>query len=315
MVQIDSQFLLVSLAIIGISFLIDIVFGEPRNSIHPVVMIGKIISFFEKPLRKMKNQVLGGILLLAFTEAVILLILYAVLFLTGFVFVIYLIAAGFLLKTSFAMTSMGSHVDPIVRSLDSGDLESARRHLSLVVRRNTADLDLHGICSASIETISEGFVDGFASALFYFPYFSVFGAMFARVTSTLDSTVGYKDERNIRFGRASAVADTAVNYIPARLSGYIILLSSRLITGRREKKSLVAVSRKTESRNAGWPMGAIAIGMGVRLEKRGSYILNDDGKDPEIHDVRTAMVIFYLSAFIFLLVFVIAPVLLLSIIL
>ncbi len=315
MVQINVHLIFISLLVLGMSFLIDITFGEPKVSIHPVVMIGKIISALEKPLRKMKNQILAGILLLSFIELIVLSLVIVTLYISGFLILAYIIMAGFLLKTSYALTSMGSHIAPVIDSLSAGDIESARKHLSKVVRRETGDLDLHSICSASIETISEGFVDGFASPLFYFPYFGVSGSMFARVTSTLDSTVGYKDERNIKFGKASALADTIVNFIPARLSGYLILLSSFAVSGRKESVSLRTMSRKTESKNAGWPMGAIAIGLDVRLEKHGSYVLNEDGKPPEIEDVRKAMKIFYLASIIFATLFVITPIILISAIL
>ncbi|MGC8506197.1 MAG: cobalamin biosynthesis protein [Thermoplasmata archaeon] len=315
MVHIDVHLIFISLLVLAISFLIDVTFGEPRNSIHPVVMIGRIISELEKPLRKMKNQILAGIFLLAIMELIVVTLVIVILYFFGLVFLAYIIVAGFLLKTSYALTSMGSHISPVIDSLSAGDIESARRHLSKVVRRETGDLDIHSICSASIETISEGFVDGFASPLFYFPYFGVPGSMFARVTSTLDSTVGYKDERNIKFGKASALADTFINYIPARLSGYIILLTSFAVSGRRKNVSLRSMSRRTESKNAGWPMGAIAIGLNVRLEKHGSYVLNEDGKLPEIEDVRKAMKVFYLASVIFTISFVIAPIILISAIL
>jgi adenosylcobinamide-phosphate synthase len=188
---------------------------------------------------------------------------------------------------------MFRHVLPIMGSLDY-DLVQARRHLSLVVRRDTSSLDKAHVASGAIETVAEGFVDGFISPIFFYSLFGLPGAVAYRVINTLDSMVGYKDERYLHFGWFSAKLDTIANYIPARLA-FVIFVSSALILGKDWNRGICAAKKyhsATESINAGWPMSTMAGVLGVRLEKVGAYVLGEEYELPSSKKIQESLKVF-----------------------
>lgn len=205
------------------------------------------------------------------------------------------IVTAVILKMCFASRSMSDHIIPVLRAMKGNDMEEARKRLSLTVRRETGNLDQAMIYSACIETVSEGYVDGFLSAIFYYGIFGLLGAVAARVINTLDSMVGYRNEKYLKFGKFSAFADTVMNFIPARISTILFCLSSNPGGIPKIVRSVSSESRNTSSRNAGWPMSAMAIVLGVRIEKRGHYVLNSTGREPGLEDVMRSLRIFQIS--------------------
>lgn len=302
MINLHLNFFLDQIIILMGALLLDVVIGEFPEKIHPVVWTGKLIEFVEPHFRKSQNKLLSGTLLVVSVEILfvgaMVLINYALFYVT----IAYIIISVFFVKSSFALRSMRDHIEPIISSIEKNDLEKARIFLSRTVRRETAGLPKELICSAAIETISEGLVDGFTGPLFYFSFFFLPGSFFYRVANTFDSEIGYNDDKNRLFGRFAAHLDTLLNYIPSRLTAYVSYISAYIIGLRPRSLQLYTVSRKTASRNAGWPMGAFSNIIGVRLEKKGEYILNDDFRYPDVEDVRTALKLHSLTSAIFTLV-------------
>ncbi len=294
MMAISIEFLYFLIASI-LALLFDELSGEPPNRYHPVAWLGHIISFLDRHLHSLSDSVLSGAFLLALVLTISISVAFLILRLSELNIVAWIIVSAIIFKMTFASRSMGDHIIPVVRYLKSSDFESARKALSMMVRRETKGMPEPLICSALIETISEGYVDGFLSPLFYFGFFGVLGSVAARVINTLDSMVGYRNERYMRFGKPSARADTVINFIPARLSYFIFLISHPFGRKRVPLWKIKKESELTESLNAGWPMSTMAFILGVRLEKNGSYVLNREGRAPGIADVMLALRIFQVS--------------------
>lgn len=292
---------LIPLATLWLSVAIDGAFGEPGNRYHPVRWIGNFIDFFQGYFRRAGNGIISGILFAVWTVGVVVAFSWAIQRLASVEIILYITTSAILLKFTFALRSMIDHITPVLEDLLHGNLDSAGKRLSYVVRRDTKNLDEGHMVSACIETVAEGLVDGFSSPVLAFGLFGVPGAYVTRVVNTLDSMIGYKDEMNIMFGKATAWLDTAINFIPARATAFIILwVASFIGLEKHQKGRLHEESRKTESLNGGWPMGAMALALGVRLEKIGHYKLNESCRLPDTHDLKMAMRVFRYSAMIIL---------------
>jgi adenosylcobinamide-phosphate synthase len=185
--------------------------------------------------------------------------------------------------------------------LESGDLAGARHNLSMIVRRKTNDLDEQHVLSATIECVSESTVDGIAGPIFYYSLLGPGGAFAYRAINTLDSMVGYKDEYYKDIGWMSARLDTVANYIPARITALLMVVSAKML-GADWKNSLHILHRdhgKTCSPNAGYPMATMAGALRIRLEKIGHYALGDKQEPATLEKCRTAISIMKLTTLLF----------------
>lgn len=290
-----------------LAFLIDVIFGEPPNKLHLTVWIGRYIERMEKLLRKIKNEKFAGFLLAISSIIVFTLLAY---FLTIIdIFFIQIFIVPILFKMTFAFRSMIEHINPIMKNLHS-DIEKSRKFLSMVVRRDTSSLSLPLLSSAAIETIAEGFVDGFLSPIFYYAIFGLPGAVAYRVINTLDSMVGYKNEQYLHFGWFSAKLDTLANYIPARLASLVFIISSFLL-GKNWKGAIMATKKyhsATESKNAGWPMSTMAGALEVWLNKCGHYFIKGGEHPPSLEKIKEALNIFITSSIIVIITLVLIEV-------
>jgi adenosylcobinamide-phosphate synthase len=183
-----------------------------------------------------------------------------------------LILGPFLLKSCLAWRSLEDHVSSVVRAAGR-DLGDARTRVGAMVSRDTSVLTAEQVLSGAYESASENLVDSIASPLLYFAAFGFAGAAVFRATNTLDAMLGYRDERE-RIGWFSARMDDVLNYVPARMTGAILLLyfASR---GRFRPawESLRRDAKKRPGFNGGIPMAIIAGGTGVRFEKPGIYTM------------------------------------------
>jgi len=291
------------LLVLLVAFLLDLLLGEPPNPFHLTVWIGKFAEATERPLRKaVREEKIAGILFTLLTLAFFLFLVILTTKLVSGVGWLYVLVSSLILKMTFAFNSMFGHILPVMRYLDS-DLERARRALSLVVRRDTSSLDEALVASGAIETVAEGFVDGFLSPIFYYLLFGLPGAVAYRVINTLDSMVGYKDERYRHFGWFSAKLDTVANYVPARLASVLFVLSAFIL--RKDWREAISSTNRyhsaTESKNGGWPMSTMAGSLRVRLEKVGSYVLGEEYELPSPKDIRGSLEIFSAAAILTLL--------------
>ncbi len=288
----------ISITTIFLAILIDIVFSEPRGYIHIAVFSGRLGTFFSKHIPRKRRSVAMGWVVLLSTLIIIMVIFYLIfdlIYLIPAIFFFFLIFYAIIEKSTFAFSSMRDHIKPIITSLEDGNVNDARVYLARVVRRDTSQLDERLIISASIETLSEGITDSFVGALFYFSLFGIMGSIFYRIVNTLDSTIGYRDRENLKFGKPTALMDTILNYIPARISAALIIASAYLLNYNNSKYRMGSMFYSLQSKNAAYSICAVASQLNVRLEKAGSYIVNNRGFDPTLLDLKKTMHIFYMS--------------------
>lgn len=301
----NLQGVTVSIAIIGLAVLMDYLLGDPPNKFHPTAWMGKLIGILEPSFRAENPKVekIKGALFAISVICIFLIPVYVVLLLIQrhLPLPACILVSAILLKLTFAVKSMKDASLRVITFLRNGDVQRARKHLSRIVRRDTSGLDQGLMLSATVECVAESTVDGVTSPLFYFALFGVPGAVVFRVVNTLDSMIGYKDPKHVHIGWFSAKLDTLLNFIPARLTAYLIVISASLV-GKNSRNSWRILRRdrsKTESVNAGWPMSAMAGALGVRLEKPGHYVLGDGGETDCKHVIQ-ALQIMMLSVILFL---------------
>ena len=270
--------LLESIVIVGFALLLDFLAGDPKTKYHPTAWIGKLIASLV-PFTKSnsaKKELLGGILLVSIivivvsTLLVVLDIGISLLTVDIVSLIVSIVVGSILLKTTIAIRGMQKHALSVVDALEKDDLDSARNHLSMIVKRNTKNLDKNHISSAVLESVSENTVDGVTGPLFYYAIFGLPGAFVYRAINTIDSMIGYKTSLFRNIGWFGANCDTILNYIPSRLTGLVMILSA-LILGYNWKESFYIMKRdgrKLESPNAGFPIAALAGALGTRSEER-----------------------------------------------
>ncbi|MFZ0327706.1 MAG: cobalamin biosynthesis protein [Nitrososphaeraceae archaeon] len=300
-----------------LAMVLDFLFGEPKNKYHPVRWLGNFIDFFI-PLLKvkttadhydvegtwhiMKEKLKGAIFvfcLLGIFGYILQLCLYVSSHLFGSFLVIIIYAI--ILKITIAIKGMEVHSAKIMKALERRDLNNARYCLSMIVRRETENLDEQRILSGTIECISESTVDGVVSPMFFYSLFGPTGCFIFRIINTLDSMIGYKDKYYENIGWMSAKLDTIANYVPARLTGVLIVMSSLLLSADW-KNSIRIMKRdhdKTLSVNAGYPISSMAGSLRVKLEKIGHYSVGDPYDPLSIEKCKCAIAIMKLTAILF----------------
>jgi len=196
---------------------------------------------------------------------------------------------------------MKEHAIVVAEALERGDLAKARKLVARIVSRDTSNLDEEHVISAAVESVAESTVDGFSSPLFYFSIFGVVGAFVYRVINTLDSMVGYRDKHYLYFGWFSALMDTITNFVPARITSYLMVLSS-VFTGGNWKYTYKVFRRyrsKTESLNSGWPIAAMAGVLKVRLEKPGVYSIGEELRKLSTESIHQALRVMQVTILLF----------------
>jgi adenosylcobinamide-phosphate synthase len=254
---------------------LDILLGDPRRIPHPVVGIGRMISSMEKLLRRMLgNERLGGVLLLI--GVVGLTLLLSLLLVIGSAALHR--AAGFAVSvwlsyTCLAARSLHRESKLVAVHLEAGDIEGARTFLSRIVGRDTGHLDEPEIWRALVETVAENTSDGVIAPLFYLMLGGPALGLAYKAVNTLDSMVGYKNERYIRFGWASARFDDLANWLPARITGMLIASAAPLagLSGRNSLRIMLRDGGNHSSPNSGIPEAAAAGALGVMLGGTNSY--------------------------------------------
>jgi adenosylcobinamide-phosphate synthase len=268
--------------VLSISLLLDLALGEPRGALlrmHPVVLCGSLA---------MRNMRIGGVLsgvALWFTSVIPVLLLFtlatdALLILNPIVGVL---ACSYVLKLTYSVNLMRNYVTRIMGELRSGNEAEARILAQDIVRRNTGELDREHLISATVESAAESLVDGVISPILYFTVLGLPGALLQRLANTMDSIVGYRGWPHREVGWFSAKVDTVLNYVPARITGLLIVASSILLglDWRRALRILRTERKAVGSVNAGWPIAAFAGALGVRLEKPGKYSVGHGHLDVE----------------------------------
>jgi len=301
--------ILESILVLGIAILLDFIFGDPKNKYHPTAWIGILIA---KLVLVVKNndsilEKLGGIVIVVITSSTV--VLFFLIFEYGvsligidyLSIIVSIMIGGLLLKTTIAIRGMENHAKTVLMSLDSGNLEEARTNLSMIVKRNTKDLSKNHIISGVLESISENTVDGITGPLFYYSLLGLPGAFVYRTINTADSMIGYKTSIFKNIGWFAASCDTILNYIPSRLTGLIMIISSVILQNnwKESYKVMIRDGKKTESPNAGYPMAALAGALETKFEKINHYELGDGEVSLTNKQVHSAIKIMKLTSILF----------------
>jgi adenosylcobinamide-phosphate synthase len=268
-----------SIIILLLALAIDLAIGEFPRPLHPVVWMGKLASLGLKisPRRGRWAQMSYGVVVVVAVLAVFVLAAYFLLsYLHGLNIVAYVVVGAFLLKSTFSVRELRRAALKVKELLQGGKLGRARAEVKALVSRDTSRLDEPHLVSATIESVAENTSDSFTSPLFFFLLFGVPGAIGYRVVNTIDAMIGYHGEYEY-LGKFAARLDDVLNFIPARLSGLLLVASAFLLRvgGKKAWQVMLRDHANTESINAGWPMSAAAGALRTRLEKVGHYRLGN----------------------------------------
>jgi adenosylcobinamide-phosphate synthase len=297
------------LIILALATIIDVTLGDPPNIIHPVAWMGKVISLMEKGGLKLNamGQFIYGIIMTVFIAALFTIPVYFLIFyLQDLNNIACIIVSAILLKLTFSIKGLRRAALKIQELLQEKKLDNSRFELRALVSRDTKDLDESQMASAAVESVAEGTCDSLVAPLFFFLLFGVPGAIGYRVINTMDSMIGYHGKYEY-LGKFAARLDDVLNFLPARLAAFVLILAAALKkNGRNAWKTTLQEHRKTESPNAGWPMSAMAGALDVRLEKPGHYVLGERYKTPGINTIGSSVKIFSLAAAMWVLICFIA---------
>ena len=255
------------------ALVIDTIYGDPRSDWHPVVLIGKLISFYENKLYPEPKTSNGSMFLRGMVT--VLLVLLTVGLITGLL-VWLSVKGGILFYAAMGAVILYFTITPralcrdgmeIYHLLKAGDIVAARKRLSWIVGRDTENLDESDIARGTVETIAENTTDGIISPLFWFLLFGPVGAMVYRAGNTMDSMLGYKNDRYLYFGRFAARLDDVLNYIPARITFLLFVASAAILKldWKNAKKIGLRDAPKHPSPNGGYAEATVAGAMHVRL--------------------------------------------------
>ncbi|MBQ9441963.1 MAG: cobalamin biosynthesis protein CobD [Selenomonadaceae bacterium] len=261
------------------AFLFDALIGDPRSKFHPVVLIGNLISFLEKIFRRdsdgyIKKICKGGILVslvlaISYGAGVLILILATLTkSLTVKIFV-----EAIVLSFMISPRSLAEAGRELYYLLTVGNLAQARYKVGWIVGRDTNYLNEAEIVRATVETVSENTVDGIISPLFYFAVGGLPLAVAYRAVNTMDSMLGYKNEKYLYFGRVAARLDDVANFIPARITA-ILFIAAALVLNLDYKNAFDMMKRdahKHPSPNGGYAEATVAGALNIQLGGINSY--------------------------------------------
>ena len=290
-------------------FLLDLLMGDPRWLYHPVCLIGKLISMMEKKIRRVfpkteKGELAGGVL------EVILVCLYCFWIPFGILYLLYKwnFAAGFVLETFWcgqllATKSLKDESMKVYDRLKNGTIEEARYAVSMIVGRDTQSLTETGVTKAAVETVAENASDGIIAPMLYMAIGGVPLMFLYKGINTMDSMLGYKNDKYLYFGRCAAKLDDVANFIPARISGWLMVLAT-VFAGLDTKNAAKIYKRDRRnhaSPNSAQTEAAMAGALDVQLAGNAYYFgklyekptIGDPIRPVEIEDIPRANKLLY----------------------
>lgn len=295
-----------------LSLLVELGLGYPDRLVraigHPVIWIGKLISFLDDRLNRATDtdttRRIWGVVALAVIVAVpagIAFVAERLFGLVPFGILLTAIAASSLV----AQRSLGSHVKAVADALDSGGIVNGRKAVSQIVGRDPESLDEAGVSRAAIESLAENFSDGITAPAFWLAIFGFAGAAAYKAANTADSMIGHRTKRHEAFGWAAARFDDLINLPASRLTALLIVLAAFLVPGTDPKQAWQGVwrdAKKHRSPNAGWPEAAMAGALGLALAGPRAYggVMVDDAymgdggrREANAQDIRAALRLYW----------------------
>ena len=306
--------MMMTILAVAIGYVLDLCFGDPHWMPHPIRFIGLLITALEKVLRRIfpkteKGELIGGtvevLLVLAISTAVPFVLLYAVGLLHP---VIRLILESLFCYQLFATKALRDESMKVYDALNSGDLEASRTAVSMIVGRDTDNLSKEGVAKAAVETVAENTSDGVIAPLIFMVIFGAPLGFFYKAANTMDSMLGYKNETYMYFGRTAAKLDDILNYLPARISAFLMMLSAFFL--RLDWKGAIRIFRRDRynhaSPNSAQTEAVCAGALQIQLAGDAYYFgtlhekktIGDKQRDVVPEDICTANLLLYLSSFL-----------------
>ncbi|MGN1412165.1 MAG: adenosylcobinamide-phosphate synthase CbiB [Oscillospiraceae bacterium] len=297
-----------------LGYILDLILGDPYNIPHPVRFIGSLISKTENLLRRLfpktaKGELISGIFMPIIVVGIstvgallILKLAYKIHVIVG------IIVDSIMCYQMLATKCLKDESMKVYQSLKNDDLELSRENVSMIVGRDTQNLDVAGVTKATVETIAENTSDGIIAPMIYMALFGSIGGFFYKSVNTLDSMIGYKNDKYLYFGRASAKLDDLLNYIPSRISAIFVIVATFFLN--LDFKSAFRIWRRDcrnhPSPNSAQTESAFAGVLNVQLAGDMYYFgklhhkktIGDNVRPIQIEDIKTSNNILYVTSFI-----------------
>lgn len=294
-----------------IGFLLDAVFGDPYNMPHPIRLIGNLISKLDKLLYRddasdrqkfIRGMILAltVIVLSAVCPLIILIICYRINIYAG------IIVQGMMCYYLIAAKCLKTESMKVYSAIEKDDTEGARYAVSMIVGRDTDRLDRNGIIKAAVETVAENTSDGVIAPLFYMIIGGAVLGFAYKAVNTMDSMIGYKNDKYMYFGRFAAKLDDILNYIPARLTAVFMIIAAFIsgYNGRNAFKIWRRDRRKHKSPNSAQTEAVCAGALEIQLAGDAYYFgkllkkdtIGDDLRPIENEDIKRANVLMYVTS-------------------
>ena len=262
-----------SIIALFIGYILDLIVGDPYWMWHPIRFIGNLISLTEKILRKVfkqneKSERIAGVFLVIIVVAVSTIIPMIILFIAYYINrYLGLAIESIMCYQLLATKALKDESMKVAKALKNDGLEAGRKAVSMIVGRDTQDLTEEGVIKAAVETVAENTADGIIAPMFYMAIGGAFMGFFYKAVNTMDSMVGYKNDKYLYFGRFAAKMDDLFNYIPARLSAFFMILSAFCLgmDGKGALRIYLRDRRKHASPNSAQTEAVCAGALGVQL--------------------------------------------------
>ena len=299
-------------AALAAGFILDLLFGDPKWMYHPVIFIGKTISFLEKNIRKIlprtpSGELMGGIVLVLLTliasGGIPCIILYA----AGLIHpAIQWAACAFMCYQLLAVKCLRDESMKVYDALKTGTIEDGRHAVSMIVGRDTQALDEKGVVKAAVETVAENFSDGVLAPMLYMLIGGPVLMFVYKGINTMDSMVGYKNDRFLYFGRCAAKLDDAANFIPSRIAGIMLILAAYIgpFSGKDARRIFLRDRRKHASPNSAQTESAAAGALQIQLAGNAYYFgklhekqfIGDSIREIEVDDIKRMNNLMYIAS-------------------
>lgn len=301
-----------TLAALLTGYVLDLIFGDPRQIYHPIRIIGNLIAVLEKGIRKVfpktsRGELAGGTVLVVLVVLICTAVPAALLGLAAWIHpVVYWLLASFWCWQILATKSLKTESMKVYAPLKEGDLPAARRAVAMIVGRDTERLTEEGVAKAAVETVAENTSDGIVAPLIFLALGGPALGFFYKAVNTMDSMVGYKNERYLYFGRTAARLDDVLNFLPSRISAWLMILAAAILgmDGKNAKRIYLRDRKNHASPNSAQTEAVMAGALRVQLAGDAWYFgelykkptIGDPFRAVEPEDIVRANRLMYLTS-------------------